>query len=406
MYFRWIGIILSFAFTAMANANDDYSNAHSEHMSHSNRPQLATGVAFAPDGSLWIVGLNEKHKLFIQNSPSGKLSDWSEQKILDTGNDQVSADGENRPKIAFGPNGWVVISYTEPHAKPYTGFIRMMRSDDGGNSFSLPFTFHRDRNEITHRFESIVFDKIGQLHTLWIDKRDQPPKNSGINYVGAAVYRNVSTDGGKTFGPDIKVADHSCECCRIAITFNSQGQLVALWRHVFGDKTRDHAFSNISAHQPNEVVRASYDDWQIDACPHHGPGIAGNVVDGVTLGYHAVWFGIRQINGENIAAVRYGRLDANGQPILDSVRPLPDTRAEHADVISYGNKVAIVWRSTEGAVTKLKAWISTDSGNHFKESELSQVTGYNDHPRLAQINEKMVIVWRSQDRVQVYELAF
>jgi hypothetical protein len=37
-------------------------------------------------------------------------------------------------------------------------------------------------------------------------------------YRGAAVYRNESQDGGRSFGPDINVADHACECCRIALS--------------------------------------------------------------------------------------------------------------------------------------------------------------------------------------------
>ena len=397
-----LGWVIAFS----AHAHGDASGAHAGHGSHATRPQLATGAAFAPDGSLWVVGLNEQLQLFVQNTSSSSLTDWSAPKILDTQADAISADGENRPKIAFGPNHWVVISYTKPLAKPYTGFIRMLRSEDGGKNFSPPFTVHRDKQEITHRFESIAFDPKGNLHTLWIDKRDQPAKNSGQNYVGAAVYRNVSTDGGKTFGQDLKVADHSCECCRIALAFDRQGELQALWRHVFGEQTRDHAFAHVMSSQPNQISRASFDDWQINACPHHGPGLASNIADGVQTGYHAVWFGIRQINGEALAAVRYGQLNNEVQPIEQSLRVLPDARAEHADVMADGKKVAIVWRSTEGASTQLKAWLSTDAGQSFELKDLSQAQGYNDHPRLVQSKDRMAVVWRTMNGVQVHALAF
>ena len=140
------------------------------------RPQLASGAAIAPDGRLWVVGLNAQAQLFVQSTPLGAALQWSEARILNTGADPVAADGESRPKIAFGPNGWAVISYTMPLAKPYTGFIRMLRSSDGGQTFGAPFTVHQDRQEITHRFDSVAFDAQGVLHTLWVDKRDQPPK--------------------------------------------------------------------------------------------------------------------------------------------------------------------------------------------------------------------------------------
>ena len=80
----------------------------------------------------------------------------------------------------------------------------------------------RDR-VITHRFESLALDAQGALHTVWIDKRDleaAPRVGNKLAYRGAAIYRNVSLDGGATFGPDTKVADHSCECCRIALALS------------------------------------------------------------------------------------------------------------------------------------------------------------------------------------------
>ena len=373
------------------------------------RPQLATGAAIAPDGRLWVVGLNAQAQLFVQSTLLGGAVQWSDVRILNTGTDPIAADGESRPKIAFGPQGWVVISYTMPLAKPYTGFIRMLRSSDGGQNFSAPFTVHRDRQEITHRFESIAFDAQGVLHTLWVDKRDQPAKGGAQKYAGAAIYRNESKDGGQTFGPDTKLADHSCECCRIGLARNPQGQLQATWRHVFDSSTRDHAFASIGA-PTNRITRSTHDDWQVNACPHHGPGLALNADTAQAgfeqAGYHTVWFGIRLVNGQNQAAVRYARLNAQGEPLPETLRVLPDARAEHADVLAHGQNVAVVWRSSEGAETTLKAWLSQDGGQNFTLKTLGRATGYNDHPRLAQSGSRMVVVWRNTQETQVHDIRF
>lgn len=377
------------------------------------RPQLGIGAAFAPDGSLWWTGLNADNALTIQSapprapgSPAAWAPHWSAPRVLDTGGDAIAADGENRPKLAFGPHGWVVISYTQPLDKPYTGMIRMLRSSDGGQTFSKPFTVHADRQEITHRFESIAFDADGVLHAFWIDKRDMelaPKVGKKSSYQGAAIYRNTSSDGGVTFGPDIKLADHSCECCRIALARGPDGHLRALWRHVFEPNIRDHAFAAITDETSSTPpVRASFDDWHIDACPHHGPGLA-MAADG---GYHAVWFGIRRAGHDDIAAVRYARLRPDGSPLAESVRALPDERAEHADVLAYGNRVAVVWRSVNGAQSALQAWLSKDGGKNFHLRTLGKVQGDNDHPRLVQQGERMVAVWRNAKEVQVYDITF
>ena len=387
------------------------ANAQSKPMKHAKRIQLATGAALGPDGRLWVVGLNEQGQMFMQSSPAQALGQWTAPVILNTQQDEIAAEGESRPKLAFGPNGWAVVTYTQPLPKPYTGFVRMLRSADGGQTFSAPFTVHQDRQEITHRFESILFDAQGNLHTLWIDKRDMPPKGAGQKYIGAAVYGNVSKDGGATFGPDYKLADHSCECCRIAMSNTPDGKVAAVWRHVFGEQTRDHAFAVLpgassaassAQGQTKSPVRSTFDDWQINACPHHGPGLAANTSQ---TGFHMVWFGIRKQDGQDVPGVRYARLNANGEPLLSTVKSLPDARAEHADVLAHKQRVMVVWRSSEGSTSTLKAWISDNEGQSFSVKVLGQTQGPNDHPRLVQRAEKMLVVWRDTKEIKVYDVS-
>jgi hypothetical protein len=361
------------------------------------KPALSIGAAVSPAGQLWIVGLDHERRLFVQTG-GGAGQRWSEPRLLDIGSDTVAADGENRPKIAFGPDNRAVISYTQPLAKPYTGEIRMLRSEDGGASFSPPFTVHRDRQVITHRFEAIAFDARGVLHTVWIDKRDQAQatRDAGGDskrggYRGAAIYRNESRDGGRSFGPDLKVADHSCECCRVALAPTPEGGVAAMWRHVFAPNIRDHAFAILGGTVANPV-RASVDDWKLDACPHHGPGLA----PAAHGGYHAVWFGERA----GRAAVRYGQLAADGRP-QDAARELPDARAEHADVLAAGERVAIAWRSFDGERMRLRAWLSTDGGANFTLRELASSSEENDHPRLLATPAGMRVLWRTAKEIHV-----
>lgn len=400
IHYGWrIGVLLGLAVLAGA-VQAQHSHGAGQ---HAPRPQLASGVAFAPDGQLWLAGLDAQGRLFVQSAPAQDLQHWSPARLLDTAGDSIAADGENRPKLAFGPQGQVVISYTQPLSRPYTGRIRMLRSSDGGRTFSPPYTVHADRQEITHRFESIAFDAQGVLHTVWIDKRDlerAAKVGTKSSYRGAAVYRNESPDGGLSFGPDIKLADHSCECCRIALARGADGRLRAMWRHVFAPNVRDHGFAVLQTGAA--VVRATYDDWHVDACPHHGPGLA-LAHDG---GFHAVWFGIRRQAGEDVAAVRYARLNADGSPRPETVRALPDDLAEHADVLAWKQRVAVVWRSVAGARSTLKAWLSVDGGQTFQLRELAQLSGDNDQPRLAQQQGRMVVVWRNAQEVQVHELHF
>jgi hypothetical protein len=372
---------------------------HSQgHAARNPRAALAIGAAFAPSGALWIVGLDPQARLFVQASSDDGRS-WGPQRLLETAGDAIAADGENRPKLVFGPDGQAVITYTRPLSKPYTGEIRLLRSTDGAGSFSPPVTVHRDRQLITHRFEAVAFDARGILHTVWIDKRElQGPAGKPVKgYRGAALYRNESRDGGRSFGPDIKLADHSCECCRIALSPSPDGGLAALWRHVFAPNQRDHAFALLDGDGPAraEPVRASLDRWAIDACPHHGPGLS----PAAGGGYHAVWFGERA----GVAGVRYGQLAADGSPRGVPLL-LPDSGAEHADVQSAGERVAIVWRSFDGRATLWRAWVSADNGRSFSLKELGRSQGPNDHPRLVRRGDEIHALWRTMEGVSVERL--
>ncbi len=366
------------------------------HAGH-GKPQLATGAAFAPDGSLWVVAVDHG-QLFVQRRAADGL--WGERRIIDTGGETVATNGDNRPKLAFGKQGQVVLSYTHPLSRPYTGEIRLLHSSDGGAHFSAPVTVHHDRQVITHRFESVIFDERGDLYTFWIDKRDAERTwaahgGDPASYDGAAIYYNVSTDGGQTFGEDSKLADYSCECCRIALVAEPGQGVAALWRHVYPGSVRDHAFARLQPSRPVALQRASHDDWVLKACPHHGPGLA-RAAGG---GYHAVWFGERK--GRQRA--RYARLDANGKP-QQTVRELPDAQADHADVAAAGKRVAIVWRSFDGQQTRLRAWLSSDGGRHFRLRELAASPLQNDHPRLIARGRQIAVVWRTEHDIHVETL--
>jgi hypothetical protein len=388
----WIGALLVAA-TGATLAQ------HQNHQSARKAASLAVAAAVAPDGALWIAGLDETGRLFVQTSADGS-EQFGPRRLLDLQGDTVQAEGEFRPSLIFGPQGRVVLAYTRPRAKRHTGEVRLLRSSDGGATFGTPVTVHTDRQVLGHELQALGFDGQGHLHVAWIDRRDSEASRHktgrGDAYRGAGVYHTVSTDGGATFRPETKLADHSCECCRIAVTPTGDGRVALMWRHVYEDNQRDHAFALLGGAAPAAVTRATSDRWAIEACPHHGPGLAA-ARDG---GYHAVWFGQR----DGQVAVRYGRLDAAGKP-AGAVQVIPDERAEHAVVGSTGSHVALVWRSFDGQATRLRAQVSGDEGRTFRTVDLATSAEATDHPMLVVRNGQFKAVWRTASKLHVVSLA-
>lgn len=100
------------------------------------------------------------------------------------------------PQIAVGPQGDVYVAYT---ARPSNkvdddGDIYVMRSTDGGYSFSRPTRINDDRGNALQFYPSISVGDDGHLHVMWLDMRDDP---SRIRY---HVYYSKSEDRGRTWG--------------------------------------------------------------------------------------------------------------------------------------------------------------------------------------------------------------
>lgn len=353
--------------------------------------ELGTGAAVDGQGNLWIATketASDGQYVVLQVSHDMGQS-WSAARRIQRTPEPVSADGENRPKIAFGAHGELYVAYTKPLAKPFTGEIRLVRSTDAGQTFQPPVTVHANRDLITHRFESIIVDREGRLYVAWIDKRDvEAAAAHKQKYAGAALYYAVSDDGGASFKGDFKIADHSCECCRIALALNAQGRPVAFWRHVFAPNVRDHALSELTPDgKVAAPVRATFDDWRIDACPHHGPALAYGP-DGAR---YQAWFNVKGDEG----SVFYAATDASG-----ALRPpvrLGDAQAQHADIVVQGKSIVLAWKQFDGKATAILAKLSNDGGVTWRDQELARTQGASDQPHLLASPAGAVMVWRTQN---------
>jgi hypothetical protein len=356
---------------------------------------LGTSAAADSQHTIWIAYADQtKDGAFVHvASFDGGRKTWRPPLRVNRKPEPVSADGENRPKIAFGAAGEMYVSWTSPTSAQYTGDIRFSRSLDGGKTWSDPVTVHRDRQLITHRFESLLVDGKGRVWVSWVDKRDlQASQGAPNEYQGAAIYYAYSADRGDSWQGDFKLADQTCECCRIAMTTDPQGHPTVMWRHIFGKNERDHAIATLIPGAAPKVSRVTFDRWQVDACPHHGPGLT-IAADGRK---HAVWF--NQIDGEG--RVFYGELAA-AHP--KQVRKLP-IGAMHADIATTDDVLAIAWKRFDGNSTRVETWISHDQGMTFSDGPVIQSNGESDQPRLITSDGRIFLVWRRTEGTAVRQL--
>ncbi|PKO83662.1 MAG: hypothetical protein CVU17_07280 [Betaproteobacteria bacterium HGW-Betaproteobacteria-11] len=355
-------------------------------MNRAAKTELGTSALFAADGTLLAASKQGEHVVLFKSSDLGRH--WSSPIRVNAVPEAISADGENRPKLALAADGALLVAWTHPLAEPYSGAVRLARSTDGGASFSPPLTVHRDRQEITHRFESLIVGGDGRVYLAWIDKRDlERAKREQAAYRGAAIYVAVSNDGGRSFQPEVKVADHSCECCRIAAALDGDGAPLLLFRHVFEPNERDFALAKLGADgTPRSFARATFERWRVDGCPHHGPSLAV-AADGTR---HAIWFNVVEGEGKTF----HGRLHEGR---VEGQRIVAGAQASHADIIVGGRRVVLAWKEFDGERTLIRAEISTDGGQSFAPLTLAETTGASDQPRLLSRGEEVFLFWRSEN---------
>lgn len=339
-------------------------------------PRLAIAARFDDTGRLWLARVVGQQLLVSHSDDGGRT--FSEASTVNRENELISADGEARPQLAVVGQR-VYVSWTQALPQPFAGHIRFAVSEDGGKTFSDPVTVNDDTRPITHRFNAMLADARG-VTLAWIDKRDGA---GNPDYRGAAIYTAQSTDGGRSFQTNRKLADHSCECCRLGLAADTDGTPVVLWRQIFGRNVRDFALARLD----EPLHRASEDGWEIDACPHHGGSLA-IADDGAR---HLAWF----TGAERSPGLHYRRID--GQTMTPPLRfGNLDAQAGHPQVAAEGRRVVLVWREFDGRHNQIRSMTSLDRGQRWSApTTLARTTGAADDPLLASSGSAVWLVWNT-----------
>src|SRR5574343_337049 len=347
MVSRLLPLLAGLLLAGAANAHDHHAGGDAPKVDYAKvwlekqqtAPRLAVAATFDDSGRLWLARVVGQQLFVSQSTDAGRS--FGEAIAVNREPELISADGEK--------------------------------------TFGEPVTVNDDTRPITHRFNAMLAD-ARSVTLAWIDKRDGA---GNPDYTGAAIYTARSTDGGRSFESNRKLADHSCECCRIALAADTDGTPVALWRQIFGKNTRDFALARLE----EPLRRASEDGWEIDACPHHGGALAIGRDGDLQL----AWFtGVERSPG-----LHYRRIVGDTQ-----TPPLPfgnlDAQAGHPQVAVSGRRVTLVWREYDGRHNLIRSMYSHDNGSRWSApSTLARTAGAADDPLLISGRQGLWLVWNT-----------
>ena len=371
-----------------------YGQMHAHHASEAacDEPALrcATKVtpAFGFDGKLWLVWM-AGGQISVASSEDEARS-FSAPAQVTTQRLNLDWGPDARPKMVVDRQGGIALAFSTFRDEAFNGQVFFTRSNDGGKSFAelKPIT----ANNESQRFEALALDQDGTVFAAWLDKRNRvPARQAGQKYEGAGLFFTSSRDGGTSYEEARLAHDNTCECCRLGLAVAAPGRPVVIFRNIFEGGVRDRAVMTFTDRStPGEVHRVSNDDWQINACPHHGPSLT--VAPSGT--YHVAWY----TNGRARKGLFYAHSRDAGRTFST---PMALGRADRNPtrpfVLAGPDRTFMVWKEFDGERTSVQMTASRDDGETWSRPEtISSTTDTSDHPLLVSNGRKVYLSWMTK----------
>jgi hypothetical protein len=149
--------------------------------------------------------------------------------------------------------------------------IRVAHSDDGGATWSEPWTPHDDGTSTEHGFVSILpmDDGIG---LSWLDGRKYAAGADGTPPTREMTVRFRTVDGSGAPGAEQTLDERSCDCCQTDAAMAEEGPVV-VYRDRTEDEIRDIYITRWSADGWTPGAPVHSDGWVIAGCPVNGPAV-------------------------------------------------------------------------------------------------------------------------------------
>ena len=261
----------------------------------------------------------------------------------------------DQPSIAVAPDGAVYVLWTASvdSGDKHGTDIYLSTSNDRGQSFASEVKVNDDKAPGAHGMHSLAVAVDGRIYAAWLDERNVHTPKSSMKGEGHHMESNrdlfvsYSTDGGRTFSVNRKVASEVCPCCKTALAVSADGTLYAGWRQVLPGSFRHIAVasSNDGGTSFSKPIVVSDDRWVLQGCPVSGPALS---VDRRSGSLKVVWYAA----GEGTAPGIYFA-ESKDKGLTFTPRQLLSQESVRGTPSLTANQIAL-WQTAETAETKMR----------------------------------------------------
>lgn len=380
---RLLSVIALAAFGISPGFAENTAPAHHDHAAPSGVRSLDVFRAAGGDGKKVDLLTGEStpdndhpHLLYRHSEDAG--ANWTPPVRVDTG--MPSPFALNRgmdAQIAAAERHLIAVWMTAGSDRWGSGPMATAISEDGGQTWTAGPNPADDGSTTGHGFIDLTADNQGTFHLTWLDNRDG---KQGLRYAR-------STDGGRSWSPNLTVKAATCECCSNAILAGPDGNVAILFRD--GDP-RDmqlvrSADRGLTWLPPIPMGAFA---WHIDGCPHVGGGLTA-IGDGDQAVYHAL---VRTGKDDHVGL--YHVAAPVGQPASQPMR-LGAPSASHPDLVANTKEhLAAVWDDRADGSSGIWGAVSQDAGKHWTEpTRLSSPDVDATHPRVLATETGFRVFW-------------
>ncbi|HLM24233.1 MAG TPA: sialidase family protein [Pyrinomonadaceae bacterium] len=317
-------------------------------------------MAAAPDGSFYVAWVNHELKqadvMLAQFTAGGEMRGSPVRVNRQPG--VATAWRGDQPSLAVAPDGSVYVVWTarvESAGKHGTDVLLSV-SSDRGQSFASEVKINDDKALNDHGMHSLAVAKDGRIYVGWLDERNVNKPKPSMKGEGQDMESNrdlflaYSTDGGRTFSANRKVATEACPCCKTSLTVAPDGTLYAGWRQVLPGSFRHIAVVSSKDGGTNfsSPVIVSDDRWVLQGCPVSGPSLS---VDPASASLKVLWYAAGEGNAPGLYQAESrdnGRTFSPRQLVSEEV-------VQGTPALTSGNNNAVaLWQTSGTAETKMR----------------------------------------------------
>ncbi|MDT4898916.1 MAG: hypothetical protein QOH25_3993 [Acidobacteriota bacterium] len=326
-------------------------------------------VAPAPDGTVYVAWVEHR-----ENKEADVMLahlDREGQALLEpvhvnSKQGEATAWRGDPPTVMVSPDGTVYVGWTaRVEAAAHGNDLYLSASRDGGKTFEKPVRVNDDGKKVTHAMHSLATASDNRVYVVWLDERnlvmpsaDQKGMKMEHMEANRDVFFAMSTDGGRSFSANQRLAKDACPCCKTAVTTGAGGRVYASWRQVLPGEFRHIALatSEDNGKTFSSPVIVSDDRWMTASCPVSGPALSAR--DDGTL--RVVWY----TEGDRGEPGLYWAESRDQGKTFSESKPFAKGQARgNPLLLANGESGAnVVWESDEGGASRVMSAPLTGDG--------------------------------------------